>query len=537
VTEAPIVDGKYRLVRLLGEGGMGTVHEARNLVTNRRVAIKLITSKDGLATNEVALARFEREARAAGSIESRHIAQVLDTGFDAQTRQPYMVMEFLAGEDLHAAIARVERLHPEVAMRLAAQACLGLQKAHEAGVIHRDIKSANLFLTRQDGGEILVKLLDFGVAKMKMEQLSAAVDALTRTGSMLGSPHYMSPEQAKGSKNIDVRTDVWSLGVVLYEAITGVVPYAHCDTLGSLILAICSEKPRTVQEHSPWVPPEIATIVHRAMAFDAASRFQSAAEMLDAIKSVLPSGYAVDESMVAPLTRESQGVIAPKAVILSVTPAEASGRHSPLSLASTQLATPATTTPGVDASSPSLPKRSGSALPIALAAVAAVGLGAFGVYRLAGSRGHAPASAAALEPSPAVASTLPLAAASSVPSAVALADLPRTVQLALVPPTVSAEVDGTPVAVIDGHVDLIGPLGSIHHVRASAGRRMAEADVVITEVGAVPPAIAVLSQATPRPTAGSHAAAAGDGAKPGAPPPATTPPKPTQSGGVDRVFQ
>jgi serine/threonine-protein kinase len=534
VTEARIVDGKYRLVRLLGEGGMGTVHEARNLVTNRRVAIKLITSKDGLAANEVVLARFEREARAAGSIESRHIAQVLDTGFDAQGRQPYMVMEFLAGEDLHAAIHRIGRIHPEVTMRVAAQACFGLQKAHEAGVIHRDIKSANLFLARQDGGEIQVKLLDFGIAKMKLEQLSAAVDALTRTGSMLGSPHYMSPEQAKGSKHIDARTDIWSLGVVLYEALTGVVPYAHCDTLGSLILAICSEKPRTVQELAPWVPPEIATIVHRAMAHDPVNRFQSAAELLDAVKSVLPSGYAVDESMLAPLTPETQGVVAPKAVIVTdnLSPADASGNSGSLSLASTLLATPATTTPGLDASSPALPKRSGSALPIALAAVAAVGLGAFGLYSLAGSRAHAPGNAAPVGSPAAVASSPPPAATSSVPSAVASPDSPRTVQLTLVPPTASAQVDGTLVAVVDGHVNLSGPLGSIHHVRASAGRGIAETDVVIAEVGAIPPAIEVVSQTAGRPTAGSHAAA-----KPVAPPLAPSPAKPSQSGGVDRVFQ
>src|SRR5436190_7208260 len=150
--QATVVDGKYQIVRPLGEGGMGTVYEARHLGTGRRVAVKVIVN-EALAKSPDIIARFQREARAAGSIESQHIAHVLDTGQDRDTGNPYMVMEYLHGEDVSKAIERVGPLHPELAMRIIAQACAGLQKAHDAGVVHRDIKPANLYLVHQDAGE------------------------------------------------------------------------------------------------------------------------------------------------------------------------------------------------------------------------------------------------------------------------------------------------------------------------------------------------------------------------------------------------
>jgi eukaryotic-like serine/threonine-protein kinase len=263
------------------------------------VAVKVILP--GVPISRDAILRFQREARAAGVIESQHIVQVLDTGVDREQGVPFMVMEYLIGEDLQKLGERIGALAPDLALRIGAQACSGLHKAHEARVIHRDIKPANLFLARRDDSDVVVKVLDFGIAKVKEDQLTGAPDqALTRTGSMMGSPLYMSPEQAVGSKAIDHRTDVWSLGAVLYEVLTGRSPHHSAQTLGQLIMAICSAPPLPLTQVAPSVPREVAEIVQRALRLDPNERFQSAAEMRDAIRQLLPSGTNVTESMLVP---------------------------------------------------------------------------------------------------------------------------------------------------------------------------------------------------------------------------------------------
>jgi len=285
-----VVDGKYELVRVLGEGGMGSVHEARHVGTGRRVAVKLI-SPDALLKSPDIGARFDREARATGQLESQHVAHVLDTGRDGATGRPYLVMDLLRGEDLAQAVERLGPLAPDAALRIVAQALTGLQKAHEAGIVHRDIKPANLFLSHGDTAGITVKILDFGIAKVRADPLRAEHRddvALTRTGSMLGSPLYMSPEQARSAKNIDHRCDLWAIGVVLHEALSGFTPYGDVDTLGGLILEICGGRPRNVQDRAPWVTPEIAQIVYRALHPDVDKRYQTAQEMLADVCAQIP---------------------------------------------------------------------------------------------------------------------------------------------------------------------------------------------------------------------------------------------------------
>ncbi len=312
VSQPRVIDGKYQLVRQLGEGGMGAVYEARHLGTARRVAVKVI-STESLSKSAEVVSRFQREAMASGAIESQYIASVLDTGIDPLTGSPYMVMELLVGEDIEQALRRIGPFHPELALRAIGQACLGLQKAHEANVVHRDIKPANIFLTRRDGGEVVAKILDFGIAKMKGEGFASTEGkSLTRTGTMLGSPLYMSPEQALGRKNIDHRTDIWSLGVVFYEALTGRAPHADTETIGELIVNICHKPPGHVQDLSPWVPPEVAAIVHRALALDPAARFASAEHMYAAIRTQLPNGHTLEESMFAPLSPQVRSFAAPR---------------------------------------------------------------------------------------------------------------------------------------------------------------------------------------------------------------------------------
>jgi serine/threonine-protein kinase len=311
VNSIQIVDGKYRIERLLGEGGMGAVYEARHLGTGRRVAVKVIAGDALGEVDDDAIERFQREARAAGAIESRHIAQVLDTGVDPRGDFPYIVMEYLQGEDLSKAMVRLAPFAPELALRIVSQACAGLKEAHLANVIHRDVKPANLYLVRQDGGDVIVKLLDFGIAKIRLDPMSSGERAvLTTTGITLGSPLYMSPEQARGAKDVDHRSDIWSLGIVLHECLSGATPYAECASYGELVLSICGEQ-RFVQDVAPWVSGEIAELVDTALAVDPARRFQSAGEMGAAIRKVLKSGHAIDESMLVPLAPDVRARMLP----------------------------------------------------------------------------------------------------------------------------------------------------------------------------------------------------------------------------------
>ncbi|WP_437631905.1 cytochrome c peroxidase [Sorangium sp. So ce854] len=303
------LDQRYLILGLLGEGGMGAVYEARHLGTGRRVAVKVITSK--LAQDEAVMARFEREARAAGAIDSEHIASVLDSGRDRATGLPFLVMELLSGEDVDQLLRRLGPLPPELALCIVAQACMGLIKAHDARVLHRDIKPANLFLARRDGGELSVKLLDFGVAKIQADDSFEKHQELTATSNLIGSPIYMSPEQARNMKDVDGRTDLWSLGIVLFKMLAGRTPYRNSRGLGELIVAICSVPAPPIQSLAPWVPYEVGEIVHRALQIDRNARFQSAAEMLDAVRTLLPYGASIREDMLQPLPDSVQADVPP----------------------------------------------------------------------------------------------------------------------------------------------------------------------------------------------------------------------------------
>jgi serine/threonine protein kinase len=301
-----IIDGKYEILRELSKGGMGAVYEARHVLTRRKVALKLVLAERlARARPSDAIRRFEREARAAGSIESRHVVSVLDTGVDARTNDPYIVMELLSGEDLRQLVRRAGRLPPELVLAVAAQVCLGLRRAHEQGVIHRDIKPSNIYLARRDDGHVEVKILDFGIAKLRVDPLASSDGHdLTRSGSVLGSPLYMSPEQATGSRELDARSDIWSLGIVMYEALTGQTPHEN-QALGAVILAICSQPARPLRECAPWVSAEIAALVHRAIALEPGQRFATAEEMQGALSALLPNGAVVHESALSALVHET----------------------------------------------------------------------------------------------------------------------------------------------------------------------------------------------------------------------------------------
>jgi predicted Ser/Thr protein kinase len=294
-----VIDGKYEVVRELGRGGMGVVYEARHANTGRKVAVKEIIG-DASARDRVVVERFQREARVTGSVDTQHIAPVLDAGTDPKSGNPYLVMELLSGHDVQTVIVRHGALPEQLALRIVAQAATGLAAAHAAGVIHRDIKPANLFLARRDN-ELVVKVLDFGLARVK-EQLAQSQNlSLTSTGLMLGTPLYMSPEQVMGDKDLDHRTDLWALGVVLYEALTGTTPHGEIETLGALLVSICSKPARPIQDIAPQTRDAVAAIVEHALAIDRAKRYASADALLDDLRRVLPLGFALDEATFAAL--------------------------------------------------------------------------------------------------------------------------------------------------------------------------------------------------------------------------------------------
>jgi serine/threonine protein kinase len=293
---ARIIGGKYEIVRELGRGGMGVVYEAKHGTTGRRVAIKEIVG-DAAKKDKKLLERFQREARATGSIESQYIAPVLDAGSDPATSHPYIVMELLEGTDLENLIERAGPLPESVAVRVVAQACAGLAHAHAAGVVHRDIKPANLYLARRDD-DVVVKVLDFGVARMKDNLGAEAPHKLTSTGVMLGTPLYMSPEQVQGAKDLDHRTDLWALGIVLYEALTGTTPHADAETLGALVVAICAKPAKPLKKQWPHVSDAVARVVDRAILLDPAARYQTAEDLLADLTALVPAGLALERSIV-----------------------------------------------------------------------------------------------------------------------------------------------------------------------------------------------------------------------------------------------
>jgi eukaryotic-like serine/threonine-protein kinase len=517
------LDDRYKLVRVMGEGGMGCVYEATHAGTGRRVAVKVISTGD-VGRDEQLVGRFHREAKAAGSIDTQHIAQVLDTGTHAVTGHPFMVMEHLTGEDLQQCLRRVGMVSAELALRIIAQVCIGLQKAHEARVVHRDIKPANLYLARRDAGEVIVKILDFGIAKIKMEVDGAETGGLTRTGSMLGSPLYMSPEQARGSKTIDHRADIWSLGVVLYQALAGRTPYQDIEALGELIIAICSTPPPLVQEFAPWVHPDVASIVHRALHYDREQRFQSAAEMLDAIKALLPNGWSLDESMLVAITDEEKAQVAPRLSQprmpstpqvsaypppMSTPPPSPLGAYPPppgppgtypppprmpLPPAAALTADAAGTASGVAQSQPAprAPSPISRAMfgGVVLGGVALLGLGGFGAVKLFGTE-PAATPVVATAPVPAAPTTTPQSGPTVAP-----ASTDRAVKLVVLPDDVTVEIDGVPAPTKRGVVEIIGPLGSMHKVKLTSGKEEIIEEVVVTANGAHPPKLELLPEKT-----------------------------------------
>jgi eukaryotic-like serine/threonine-protein kinase len=269
-----VLADKYRIAAFLGEGAMGTVYEAQHVIVGRRFAVKLLRTE--LVQQPEIVERFRREAQAAGSLESENIASVVDFGHDPDG-VPFLVMEFLAGADLARILAQDGILPVARVVEVAIQVCRGLAAAHAAGIVHRDLKPENLFLTRRGDGSDLVKILDFGIAKLLPVGRSPPA-SLTRTGPAMGTAFYMPPEQARGDKDIDHRADVYALGVIVYEALSGRNPHPG-DSYNTVLYHILTQPVARLDGWAPVVPPALAEVVHRALAFDPADRPASAMEL------------------------------------------------------------------------------------------------------------------------------------------------------------------------------------------------------------------------------------------------------------------
>jgi eukaryotic-like serine/threonine-protein kinase len=280
LVEGAIVGGRdgdarrrYVIARRIGAGAMGTVYEASAEAGSGSVAIKLLDTRAGKDATE-RRARFLREAEICARLDHPNLVRVLDHGIDDATGTPYLVMPLLAGEDLGALLGRVRALEPEVAAALFVQACRGVEAAHAAGVVHRDLKPSNLFLV-ESGGGILVKVADFGLAKVD----GHIGEGLTASHAFMGSAQYVSPEQATNAKHVDARTDVWSLGMALFHALAGEPAFARTGSFMKFLVELQGKGVAPIQDLAPWLDFRLARLVHGALLRDIERRCPSVVEL------------------------------------------------------------------------------------------------------------------------------------------------------------------------------------------------------------------------------------------------------------------
>ena len=273
-----IICGKYRVEQVLGEGGMGVVVSALHLKLEQRVAIKFL--RPAMLEAPEVVERFVREARAASRIQGDHVVRVMDVD-TLEDGAPFLVMEHLEGADLSSVRSQQAPLPPGQAVDYVLQAAEAIAEAHSLGIIHRDLKPANLFLAQRRDGIVRVKVLDFGISKLMTHPGSDEI-GITGAAMVMGSPEYMSPEQMLSTRDVDVRTDVWALGVILYELCTAEVPFPG-TTFAQICALVMSTPPPSPREVRPQIPEGLEAIILRCLQKDPALRFQSVAELQNAL--------------------------------------------------------------------------------------------------------------------------------------------------------------------------------------------------------------------------------------------------------------
>ena len=278
VREGEVLAGKYRVERVLGLGGMGVVVAAHHLVLDERVALKFLLP--GASSNPELVARFIREARAAAKIKSEHVARVTDFG-QLEDGSPYIVMEYLEGSDLASYLAREGPLPAAKAVDFVLQACEALAEAHGLGIVHRDLKPANLFCVQRGDDQLAIKVLDFGISKFT--QTDPVSHSLTQTSALMGSPLYMSPEQMQSAKTVDARADIWSLGIILFELLTGKPPF-DSPLVTELVFKIATEPAPLLRSLRPGAQEGLERVIARCLLRDRAARFQTVGALAVALR-------------------------------------------------------------------------------------------------------------------------------------------------------------------------------------------------------------------------------------------------------------
>jgi len=335
IAEGDVLVGKYRVERIIGRGGMGVVLSAMHLQLNQRVAIKLLLVE---ATADM-VARFLREARSSVRLKSEHVARVLDVG-ELPSGAPFMVMEYLEGSDLSGVIRSGGARTVEEAVEYVLHACEGIAEAHTLGIVHRDLKPANLFLTKAADGSDTIKVLDFGISTAATGDDADTGMALTKTTSILGSPLYMAPEQMKSARDADARSDIWSLGAILYELLAANPPF-NTTTFTELVLMVNMQNPPPLGPIRADVPPGLEAAILRCLAKSPADRFENVAELAWAIAEFGPP-RAMDsaERVARMVTPNSAGAAGQRKSALSDPSRSATGRGSITALASSAVLQP-----------------------------------------------------------------------------------------------------------------------------------------------------------------------------------------------------
>jgi len=279
-----VLEGKFRITREIGRGGMAAVYEAENVDIGKRVAVKILAAE--LITSRVVRERFIREARAAASIRSPYICDVYDSGMFED--RPFLVMELLEGESLYDMMTRVRQIDVQTTLRVATHTARGLAKATESNIVHRDLKPENIFLTKDEEGNLLAKIVDFGLAKFYEPTAADAQSVrLTREGALFGTPAYMSPEQAKGQGEVDHRADLWALGCIVYECLTGQTVWSVDQGVAMILAQIASSPLPRPSKLRPDLPASFDRWFERALHRDAEKRFQNAREFSESLTEAL----------------------------------------------------------------------------------------------------------------------------------------------------------------------------------------------------------------------------------------------------------
>jgi serine/threonine-protein kinase len=296
--------GRWELVTCIGVGGMGSVWEARHESLRRRVAIKFIHASH--ASDAEARVRFTNEARAASALQSRHAVEMFDHGV-SERGEPFIVMEFLVGESLEQWLRSRGTLSLALTSTIITHVARALQQAHDLGIVHRDLKPENVFLSPdEEPGAFVAKVLDFGVVKVSGAD-AALLDPMTQTGTLLGTPYYMAPEQARGSRAIDGRADLWSLGVVAYRCVTGALPFDG-DALGELLVRICTGVYDAPSTRRAELPPAFDTWMARALGVEPRQRFATATELAEALAEIVSAHGSLERTFDRQLSQRPRAV-------------------------------------------------------------------------------------------------------------------------------------------------------------------------------------------------------------------------------------